>query len=173
MSIRFILALIPLGLWWHQSFAQAGSERNAKEQEIIGNWYLVSLPPAVQPKTFNTDPWPSACQWYAYASNGVLKNINKTPEPCDNMTSAQIESTMAHVPAVISWKYDLSLVFNKALIIVTRSDVKDYAEYSEPHFVTNAYSIGDAQIQQGDLLLYLVNLQSKQITWIRHLRKLQ
>ena len=47
---------------------------------------------------------------------------------------------MSHVPAVVSWKYDLSPVYNKGLVIVTRSDVKGYTEYWEPHYVTTSFS---------------------------------
>lgn len=147
-------------------------ERNATAQEITGNWQLLPLPEALEPKLFKTNPWPAPCQWYSYSRNGILKSINKTPAPCDSMTATQLGQAVIQVPAVVSWKYDLSPAFQKALVIVTRSDVKGYAEYWEPHFVTKSFTNGGVEFQEGDLIFYLANLQSHQNVWIRHLRKL-
>lgn len=148
------------------------AERNATAQEITGNWQLLPLPDALEPKILKTNPWPAACQWYSYSSNGTLKSIDKTPAPCDSLTATQLDKAVTPVPAVVSWKYDLSPVFQKALVIVTRSDVKGYAEYWEPHLVVKPFSNGGVEFREGDLNLYLVNMQSHQIVWIRHLRRL-
>ena len=148
------------------------AERNATAQEITGSWQLLPLPDALEPKILKTNPWPAACQWYSYSSNGTLKSIDKTAAPCDSLTATQLDQTLIQVPAVTSWKYDLSPVFQKALIIVTRSDVKGYAEYWEPHLVVKPFSNGGVEFHEGDLNLYLVNMQSHQIVWIRHLQRL-
>jgi hypothetical protein len=147
-------------------------ERSATAQEITGNWQLLPLPDSLEPKFFKTNPWPAACQWYSYSSTGSLKSIDRTSEPCDALSSAQLDEALVQVPPVVSWKYDLSPAFQKALIIVTRSDVRGYAEYWEPHIVSKAFSTGGVEFHEGDLLLYLFNLQKHQIVWIRHLRRM-
>jgi hypothetical protein len=73
---------------------------------------------------------------------------------------------------VVSWKYESSQATNRALLVVTRSDMKGYAEYWDPHFVTAPFSKGGAEFKRGDLVLYLVDLQAHRITWIRHLERL-
>lgn len=151
---------------------QERAVRNATEQEITGNWKLIPLPTEIEPKILKVNPWPAACQWYSYSSNGSLKSIGKNPAPCDSLTAAQLVQTVSPVPAVVSWKYDLSPVYQKGIIIVTRSDVKGYAEYWEPHIVVTPFSKGGVDFLKGDLILYLVNLRTHQIEWIRHLRKL-
>jgi len=172
-NIGYLLALLALGCASYPAFSQSASlERNATEQEIQGNWRLIPLPDALLPKG-SGNPWPAACQWYSYLPTGVLKSIDKTLVPCDTLTSTQLNEIMNHVQAVVSWKYDLSPVYNKALLIVTRSDVKGYAEYWEPHYVHTPFSKAGAEFKRGDLLLYLVNLQSKKIMWIRHLERVQ
>lgn len=169
IAVLFAILSISSGATVAQSEAP---ERNATAQEITGNWQLLPLPESLEPKAFKTNPWPAPCQWYSYSSNGTLKSIDKTPAPCDSLTAKQLDQAVIRVPAVASWKYDLSPAFQKALVIVTRSDVKGYAEYWEPHFVVKSFSNGGVEFQKGDLIFYLVNLQAHQIVWIRHLRRL-
>jgi len=181
MSSQIAVLLTILCLSSGVAIAQPeAAERNATAQEITGNWQLLPLPDALEPKILKSNPWPATCQWYSYSSNGILKSIDEThakgidgtPAPCDSLTSTQLDQTMTQVRAVSSWKYDLSPAFQKALVIVTRSDVKGYAEYWEPHFVVKPFSNGGVEFHEGDLNLYLVNMQTHQIVWIRHLRRL-
>jgi hypothetical protein len=155
-------------------FAQGNtSARNATAEEIAGNWRLLPLPDSVEPKFLKTNPWPAACQWYSYSSSGSLKSIDKTNAPCEAMSSAEFDKVLAHVASVVSWKYDLSPVYQKALIIVSRTDVPHYAEYWEPQIVTKAFSKDGVDFQEGDLILYLFKLNTHQMVWIRHLRRLK
>lgn len=155
------------------SFPQADrAERNATEQEITGNWQLLPLPDSVEPKEFKSNPWPATCQWYSYSSAGWLKSIDTINQPCRPLTSKQLDEALTAVPAVVSWKYDLSPVYQRALIIIKRTDVKGYAEYWMPHIVTRTFSKDGLEFREGDLLLYLVNMQEHKVVWIRHLRKM-
>jgi hypothetical protein len=156
------------------SLAQGpNSERNATAEEITGNWQLLPLPDSVEPKILKSNPWPAQCQWYSYSSSGSLKSIDKTNQTCENMSSAEFDKVLPHVSSVVSWKYDMSPVYQKALIIVTRTDVSHYAEYWEPHIVVMAFSREGIDFQKGDLILYLHNLNTHQMVWIRHLRKMK
>jgi hypothetical protein len=170
---RCLATILLMSIWYQSSAQSEPAERNATQNEITGDWRLVPVPESLQPKFFSKSPWPAPCQWYTFAPNGVLKSIEKTPAPCDNWSSAQLDDAMTHVPAVISWAYDLSPVYNKGIVIITRTDAKGYAEYWDPHMVTKAFSKNGAEFQQGDLVLYLINMNLKQIVWIRHLRRLQ
>ena len=176
MKFRSILVLASFAFFSVGSSVVFGqdeaAERNATAQEITGDWQLLPLPDSLEPKVLQTNPWPAACQWYSYSSTGTLKSIDSTPEPCQALSSAKLDEALLQVPAVVSWKYDLSPVYQKGLIIVTRSDVQGYSEYWEPHIVTKPFSNGGVKFQQGDLLLYLFNLQQHQLVWIRHLRKI-
>jgi hypothetical protein len=156
------------------SLAQApASDRNATAEEITGNWQMLPLPDSLEPRIFKSNPWPAACQWYSYSSSGSLKSIDKTNAPCEAMSSAEFDKVLPHVTSVVSWKYDMSPVYQKGLIIVSRTDVSHYAEYWEPQIVTKAFSRDSVDFQEGDLILYLHNLNTHQIVWIRHLRKMK
>lgn len=172
MRMRLVVLTIFMLVGNSIAFGQTSpAEKNATAEEISGNWQLLPLPEALQPK-MQKNPWPAQCQWFSYSREGALKSIDNNPGPCNTLSSAQLDEAITHVPAVASWKYDLSPVFQKALVIVSRSDVKGYAEYWEPHIIVKAFSRGGIDFKEGDLLLYLVNLQARQIVWIRHLRKL-
>jgi len=154
-------------------FAQADSgEINATAADIQGEWQLLPLPDAMQFKLLQFNPWPSECQYFSYAQTGDVKSIEKLKAPCDVMTAAQLRETVKNVPAVASWKYDFSASHQKGILIVTRSDKKDYMEVWEPHIVDKAFAKGGEQFLAGDLILYLADMESKQLVWVRHLRKL-
>jgi hypothetical protein len=154
-------------------FAQAdGGEINATAADIQGEWQLLPMPDAMQFKVLPFNPWPSECQYFSYAQTGDLKSVEKLKAPCNVMTSAQLREKVKNVPAVASWKYDFSASHQKGILIVTRSDKKDYMEVWEPHIVDKAFAKGGEQFLAGDLILYLADMESKQLVWMRHLRKL-
>jgi hypothetical protein len=171
-TIRWIVALSLL-LGGAPVFAQADTgEKNATAEDIQGEWQLLPLPDAMQIKILASNPWPSECQYYSYARAGDLKSIEKLKAPCDVMSAAQLRETVTKVPTVVSWKYDFSASHQKGILIVTRSDKKDYMEVWEPHIVDKAFAKGGEQFLEGDLILYLADMESKQLVWVRHLRKL-
>ena len=163
-----ILAIITFG---HSALAQELVERNATREEIVGTWEIAALPETAQPKYLKNNPWPAECQWFSFTSSGGLKSFDKTRGPCETKQGAELKALFDAVPSVSSWQYDLSPSFQKALVIVRRTDAKDYIEYWEPHYVTKSFKVGDAEVKEGDLLFYLVNMQAKKIVWIRHLQK--
>ena len=146
--------------------------RNATVEEIQGNWQLLSLPSTLEPHG-EVNPWPSDCQVFGYAPSGQLKSVDKLHEPCEALTSSQADSVFASVPSVVSWRYDMSPVYHKAVIVVTRSDVNKYMEVWGPEVVTTPFTKDGVDFQKGDLLLSLANLKEHKIVWIRHLRRLR
>jgi len=171
-ATRWIVALSLL-LGGASVFAQADTgEKNATAEDIQGEWQLLPLPDAMQIKLLPSNPWPSECQYFSYTQTGDLKNIEKVKAPCDVMSAAQLREALKNVPAVASWKYDFSTSHKKGILIVTRSDKKDYMEVWEPHIVDKAFAKGGEQFLAGDLILYLADMESKQLVWVRHLRRL-
>jgi hypothetical protein len=145
--------------------------RNATAAEIQGNWQLLPLPTALEPSGFS-NPWPSECQLFGYYATGELKSVDKLRGPCEATTSEQADHVFAAVPHVVTWRYDMSPVYQKAVIVVTRSDVNNYMEVWDPQLVTTSFTKDGAEFKQGDLILYLANLHDHKIVWIRHLRRL-
>jgi hypothetical protein len=133
---------------------------------------LLPLPDALQLKLLPANPWPSECQYFSYARTGDLKSIEKLKGPCDEISAAQLRETVTHVPAVVSWKYDLSPTYQKGVILISRSDVKGYSEVWEPHIVAKAFAKEGVEFREGDLILYLADMKAHKLVWIRHLRKL-
>jgi len=167
------LLVLSLFLAWASAYGQAdGGEKNATPEDIQGEWQLLPLPDAMQFKILQSNPWPSECQYFSYSRAGGLKGIEKPKAPCDVMSAAQLREAVTRVPAVVSWTYDFSVSHQKGILIVTRSDKKDYMEVWEPHVVEKAFAKGGEQFLAGDLVLYLADMESKQLVWLRHLRKL-
>ena len=173
MFYRRAISAFGLLLGCASAFAQAETaERNATAEEIQGEWQLLPLPDALQLKLLPANPWPSECQYYSYGRSGDLKSIEKMKGPCDAMSAVQLRETMTHVPAVVSWKYVMSPMCQKGVILISRSDAKDYSEVWEPHMVAKAFSKEGAEFREGDLILYLADMKARKLVWIRHLRKL-
>jgi hypothetical protein len=171
-ALRAVVAL-GLLLGGAPAFAQAdGGEINATPSDIQGEWQLIPMPDAMQFKILQFNPWPAECQYFSYAQTGELKSVEKLKAPCDVTSAAQFRATLKKVPAVASWKYDFSTTHKKGILIVTRSDKQDYMEVWEPHLVDKAFAKGGEQFLAGDLILYLADMESKQLVWVRHLRKL-
>jgi len=165
-----ILALGALALSSHAS-AQSEAARNASAAEIEGYWQLLPLPEQLEPKILPANPWPAQCQWFSYGSNGQMKSIDKLRGPCEPASRAELDKVFRVIPAVISWQYDLSPVYHKGALLIKRNDVKGYGEIWDPQIVVKPFTNGGVEFQAGDLLLYLADLQSHKIVWIRHLRK--
>jgi len=153
------------------AFSESDVVRNARATEIEGYWQLLPLPDQLQPKVLAANPWPSQCQSFAYGRDGTMKSLEKLHGPCESHSRAGLEEMFNMVPAVISWKYDMSPVYNKGVLIVERSDVKGSAEIWEPHMVVKPFTNAGVEFQAGDLLLYLADLTARKLVWIRHLRK--
>jgi hypothetical protein len=45
-------------------------------------------------------------------------------------------------------------------------------EVWEPHIVDKTFAKDGEQFLEGDLILYLADMESKKLVWVRHLRKL-
>jgi hypothetical protein len=173
---RNVSAITFIGVWLActVAFAQSVSEsRNATAKEIEGNWQLLPLPDAVEPRLLKANPWPAPCQWYSYSPTGDLKSIEAAKLPCDPLTTKQLDETFRRVPAVVFWKYDLSPVYQKGLLLVTRSDVKGYGEIWDPQIAAKPFTNNGVEFREGDLILYLVDMSTHQFSWIRHLRKVK
>jgi hypothetical protein len=168
-----MILMVFLTLLYTMGFAQAApAERNATAREIQGDWQLLPLPSALEPKFLALDPWPAECQWYSYAPSGQLKSIDKTPGPCETTSAAELEHIVTAVPAVVTWHYVMSPDHQKGFLIVTRTDVNRYMEFWEPHIVAVPFTKDGVDFAQGDLILYLANVQAHHVVWIRHLRRL-
>jgi hypothetical protein len=165
-----VVALGALALSAH-ALAQSDAARNASAAEIEGDWQLLPLPEELEPKVLPSNPWPSQCQWFSYASNGQMKSFDKLRGPCGQASRAELDKVFGAIPAVTSWQYDLSPVYHKGALLIRRSDVKGYGEIWDPQIVVKPFTKGGVEFKTGDLVLYLADLQSHKIVWIRHLRK--
>ena len=145
--------------------------RNASETEIAGDWVLLPLTASLEPPGRN--PWPAECQWFSYSPTGMLKSIDRLKGPCPAISSPALEKALAEVPAVQAWKYDMSPVYKRAVVLVTRSDVRGYMEVWDPQIVLRPFTKDGVEFMEGDLILYLANLSTHRIVWIRHLRRIE
>lgn len=171
MYIRCVLFTLSLLFLSAPALSQADAARNATASEIEGYWQLIPLPDQLQPKLLSTNPWPAQCQWFSYASDGQMKSIDKLRGPCELNSRTELKEVFHTIPAVISWSYSFSVPYQKGVLVIGRSDVKGYGELWEPQIVIKPFANGGVEFHVGDLILYLADLQTHKITWIRHLRK--
>jgi hypothetical protein len=172
MLIRSVIVAISALMSLTPAFAQSGALRNASAKEVEGYWQLVPLPNQLEPKLLPSNPWPAECQWFSYGSNGQLKSFDKLRGPCEQHSKTDLKQVFNAIPAVVSWQYDMSPVYHKAVLIIKRSDVKGYGEVWVPQIVVKRFTNSGVAFETGDLLLYLADMQSGKMVWIRHLRKL-
>jgi len=146
----------------------------ASEHDIPGAWEIAPVPAELQPKFFDKDPWPSKCQWYLYAKDGVLKSFDKSGPniTCEKMSAAALEKGLETVPAVQHWHFVRNNAGTKTAVFVDRTDVPNYVEAWEVHVVTSPVVQYGVAFDKGDLLLCLANMKLEKIIYVRHLRKL-
>jgi hypothetical protein len=144
-------------------------ERSAARDEIVGSWEMVPLAPARQPNVI-ANPWPAPCQWYRYSSTGTVFNMNESPGPCRKMSSQELDKVAANLSPIVFWKYEISPATSKGVLVVTRTDAKNYVEYWNVHVVTQA----NPENRIGDLLMYLMKIDAGKavVAWVRHLRRM-
>lgn len=171
MYFRFVLLALSFVLFTTPALSQSDAARNASAKEIEGYWQLLPLPDPLEPKLLPTNPWPAQCQWFSYGGDGQMKSIDKLRGPCEFTSKEQLQKVFSTIPAVISWQYDFSTVYQKGVLVINRSDVKGYREVWEPQIVVKPFVNGGVEFHEGDLLLYLSDLQTHKMVWIRHLRK--
>lgn len=140
-------------------------------QELVGDWQMVYVPDSIQPRAVRVNQWPAQCQWFSFAANGMVKSLDHARAPCEFMTGTNLERMVAPFPVVAIWRYDTRAVPGKTFMEMQSSEMV-YAEYWEAHVVTQDFLRDGADFKAGDLLLYLTNMRTHQITWIRHLRRL-
>jgi hypothetical protein len=166
LSRILIVVLLSIPAIHQAAWAQ---ERSATRDEIVGSWEMVPLSPARQPNVI-ANPWPAPCQWYRYSSSGTVFNMNESPGPCRKTSSQDLDKAAANLSPVVFWKYEISTATSKGVLVVTRTDVKNYVEYWNVHVVTQA----TPEFKSGDLLMYLMKIDSGKavVSWIRHLRRI-
>jgi hypothetical protein len=140
-------------------------------QELVGDWALIPVPGTIQPKAIRINPWPAQCQWFTFAANGGVKSFDRMHAPCEEMTATSLERDVALLPLAAMWRYEARPAEQKAFMLFEARDTL-YGEYWEAHVVTQDFSRDGADFKAGDLLLYLTNMKTRQIVWIRHLRRL-
>lgn len=164
-----IAAALIFSIGWYTEFAGAEehTSRPARKDEIVGYWQLIPLPESLRLKVFPTDPWPSPCQWFGYYNDGTLRTLDAFQGPCAELTDKKLSDAMKTVPAVISWEH-----YDPALVLVKRSDAKNYPETWEATMILKDFSREGSDFRSGDLVMYLRNFKEKKTLYVRHLRRL-
>jgi hypothetical protein len=173
MTLRLLAGLL-ISLLSSVSWSQGlpATSIAASVEQITGNWVLLPLPDTMQPKVMPANLWPAECQWYSYKPEGSVKSQYKFRRPCDVLTSTQLDEYVADIPDVVSWKLITPPLGNTRLMLVSRSDVKNYGEVWEPRIALTTFTKDGVVFEKGDLIMYLVDVKQHRLLWIRHLRKL-
>ncbi len=167
-SLLSVLGVVTLGLVHLCAVAQEYTSRPATRNEVVGFWQGIALPDSLKPKVFKQDPWPADCQFFSLSADGNMSTFFKHPKPCPAESSRSLSEAAAMLPKVITWEHR-----PPSMIIVKRTDVKNYSEAWQATLVLKEFSRDGAQFLPGDLILYMRNWkeQPPKTLYIRHWRR--
>jgi hypothetical protein len=135
--------------------------RPASGAEFIGVFRLLDYPLADQPKVLKQAPWRSACQFFGHYPDGYWLHQQTDAGSC---TSA-IPSTTPVLPQTAKW----TLVRN-GFVLIDRKD-RNIREVWKLDRVTRPLHIGKTNLNEGDIIMQLLDNELKSVLWIRLLRR--
>ena len=135
--------------------------RPATGFEFIGVFHLLDYPLASQPKVLKEAPWRSACQFFGHYPDGYWLHQQTEAGSC---TSA-IPRTKPALPLTVKWT-----LVRSGFVLIDRKD-RNLQEVWKLDRVNRPLSIGKTNLNEGDLVMQLLDKDLKAVLWIRLLRR--
>ena len=155
-SVVGALALLLLGQ--SELLAQDRS-RPASSSDFVGIFQLLDFPN--QPPHLKENPWPAAWQFFGHYPDGYWLHQQSQARACAN----NIPKSKPALPQTARWQ-----LVQDGFVVLDRSDVK-VRELWKVDRVNRATHIDRTNLNEGDLIMQLVDQSNKRIVWIRLLRR--
>lgn len=155
LSIIFIAALLP-------SLAHAQQARPATAADFVGVFRLLDYPLEQQPKVLKEPPWTSSCQFFGHYPDGYWLHQQSQGRTCAN----GIPSKKPALPQTVQWQ-----LLRDGTILIDRKDFK-FQEVWKVDRINRPSNIAGINLNEGDIIMQLLDKELKQVLWIRLLRRL-
>ena len=124
---------------------------------------LLDFPPAEQPKILKESPWPAACQFFGHYPDGYY--LHQQSQGSGTCASA-ITRTKPGLPQTVVWQ-----MLRDGVVLIDRKDYK-IKEVWKVDRVNRASNVAGINLNEGDVLMQLLDNEGKRILWIRLLRRI-
>jgi hypothetical protein len=161
MRRNFPWLLFAMLLTGSPAFAQAHS-RPATAADFTGVFQLLEFPESQQPKLLKKNPWQSVCQFFGHYPGGYWLHQETSVGACAN----KIPESKPTLPQTVEW-----VVAEAGFIALNRLDVKTH-EIWKVDRINNDTNLGGVNLVKGDLIMQLIDKDTKQVAFVRLLRKL-
>jgi hypothetical protein len=166
--IRLMLLGILAALMQQDASAQAKS-RPATAIDFTGVFQLLPYPTEKQPKFLKGDPWPAPCQFFGRYAGGYWLHEQQTQlqqgQAQAGACKTSIPKNKPALPQTVTWK-----LIKDGFVVIDRSDYKIQELWKVDHINAPA-NVDNINLNEGDVIMQMLDRSGKQIIWIRLLRK--
>ena len=155
LYITFIALLVP-------AVANAQQTRPATAADFVGVFRLLDYPIEQQPKVLKELPWTSSCQFFGHYPDGYWLHQQSQGATCVNA----IPSKKPALPQTVQWK-----LLRDGTVLIDRKDFK-IQEIWKVDRINRPSNIAGINLNEGDIIMQLLDKDLKQFLWIRLLRRL-
>lgn len=155
-----LTALTLFGAWPPGASAQ-DKARPANGGDFVGVFRLLEYPVQAQPKILGRAPWPSPCQFFGHYPGGYWLHQQSEGGAC----AGAIPHVKPSLPQTVEWR-----LLRDGLVLIDRKDVK-VQEVWKVDRVSRASNIAGINLNEGDILMQLLDREMKQVLWVRLLRR--
>jgi hypothetical protein len=137
--------------------------RPATAPDFTGVFRLLDFPLQEQPKILKESPWPAACQFFGHYPDGYyLHQQSQGSGTC----ASGITRTRPGLPQTVQWQ-----MLRDGFVLIDRRDFK-IKELWKVDRVNRPSNVAGINLNEGDILMQLLDSEGKRIVWIRLLRRI-
>lgn len=164
--IRLLLGIFAAFFMQHDVGAQAKT-RPASSTDFAGIYQLLPYPNEKQPKVLKENPWPAPCQFFGHYPDGYwLHEQIKLGQPKAGACKSSLPAKKPALPQTVTWK-----PIKDGFFFIDRSDYK-IQELWKVDRVNAPTHIDSINLNEGDIIMQMLDQSGKKIMWIRLLRRL-
>jgi len=162
---RRLVCLALLAVW--SGLGPPGSDAQAKTRpatasDFTGIFRLLDYPPQDQPRILKESPWPAPCQFFGHYPDGYWLHQQSQGGTC----ASGIPTAKPSLPQTVTWK-----LVRDGLVLIDRADFK-LQELWKVDRVNRPTHLGKTNLNEGDILMQMLDREGKQVTWVRLLRRI-
>jgi hypothetical protein len=144
------------------TLAAEDKTRPATASDFAGIFHLLDFPNQDQPRVLKGNPWPAPCQFFGHYPDGYWLHQQSQGRTCANT----IPAAKPALPQTVSWK-----LVRHGFVLIDRTDVK-IQELWKVDRVNRPTHLGKTNLNEGDILMQLIDREGKQVLWVRLLRRI-
>ena len=156
---RSLIGALGLVLLGSSALSAQDRSRPATGADFVGIFQLLDF--SSQPPHLKANPWPASCQFFGHYSDGYWLHQQTQGGACKNT----IPTSKPSLPQTVRWQ-----VVQDGFVVVDRVDLK-VKELWKVDRVNGPTHLDRTNLNEGDLIMQLVDPNAKRVVWIRLLRR--